>query len=332
MTNKQKVIRWGIIGCGDVTEVKSGPAFSEVPNSQLIAVMRRTAELAKDYAKRHNVPKWYSNADDLINDPEVDAVYIATPPSSHKYYTLKCALANKPVYVEKPMALNFAECNEMIQACNNSNTPLFVAYYRRSLPKFIKIKELIYNDNVIGTPRYLNCVLHKPHEVQYHNPNDLPWTVRPEISGGGIFVDIACHTLDILDFIFGKIKHVSGYSSSQLKAYPAEDCVSMAFVFENGVHGSGVWNFGSYNKYDNVTIVGDKGKLSFSTFGNNPIVVETEHGREEFMYTNPSTIEQYLISDVVQELIGNGSSPSTAITAARTSWVMDQVLKNMVNT
>jgi predicted dehydrogenase len=327
----QKIIKWGIIGCGDVTEVKSGPAFNQVSNSQLVAVMRRTPELAKDYAIRHKVPKWYSNADDLINDFNVDAIYIATPPSSHKYYTLKCAEVKKPVYVEKPMALNFNECSEMIRACNNSNTPLFVAYYRRSLPKFIKIKELIYNDNAIGTPRYLNCVLHRPHEVQYQNPNELPWIVKPEISGGGIFVDIACHTLDILDFIFGQIKHVNGYSSSQLKAYPAEDCVSMAFIFKNGVQGTGIWNFGSYNKYDNVVIVGDRGKLSFSTFGNNPIILDTVEGTQEFMYTNPNTIEQYLINDVVQELIGTGSSPSTGITAARTSWVMDQVLKQRIN-
>lgn len=138
--------------------------------------------------------------------------------------------------------------------------------------------------------------------------------------------------MDVLDFIFGQIKHVNGYSSSQLKAYPAEDCVSMAFIFENGVQGTGIWNFGSYNKYDNVVIVGDRGKLSFSTFGNNPIILETGQGTQEFMYTNPSTIEQYLINDVVQELIGTGNSPSTGLTAARTSWVMmDQVLKQRIN-
>jgi len=114
-----KIIKWGIIGCGNVTEVKSGPAFQKAPNSALVAVMRRDAALAEDYAKRHNVPKWYSNAADLINDPEVDAVYIATPPSSHKEYTILCAKAGKPVYVEKPMALTFEECNEMISVCKN---------------------------------------------------------------------------------------------------------------------------------------------------------------------------------------------------------------------
>src|SRR5687768_923402 len=123
-------VKWGIIGCGDVTEKKSGPAFYKVTGSKLVAVMRRDKEKAADYARRHNVPKFYDNADDLINDPEVTAVYIATPPGSHKEYTLKVAAAGKPVYVEKPMALNFHECVEMIEACARFHVKLFVAYYR----------------------------------------------------------------------------------------------------------------------------------------------------------------------------------------------------------
>ena len=139
---KMKTIRWGIIGCGDVTEVKSGPGFQNSKNSQLVAVMRRSGALAKDYALRHNVPKWYDDAQKLINDPDVDAVYIATPPAFHKEYTLKCAQAGKPVYVEKPMARNFEECMAMIEACENAGVPLFIAYYRRALDRFNKVKRI----------------------------------------------------------------------------------------------------------------------------------------------------------------------------------------------
>ncbi|NCB07478.1 MAG: Gfo/Idh/MocA family oxidoreductase, partial [Bacteroidia bacterium] len=96
-------VRWGIIGVGNVTEVKSGPAFYKTEHSKLVAVMRRDAEKAADYARRHGVEKWYSNATDLINDPEVDAVYIATPPDSHARYAMEAMRAGKPVYVEKPM-------------------------------------------------------------------------------------------------------------------------------------------------------------------------------------------------------------------------------------
>ena len=114
MNQKYREVRWGIIGCGDVTEVKSGPGFQKAKNSSLVAVMRRNTDLARDYASRHQVPKWYANADDLINDDKFDIVYIATPPAFHKDYTLKVSLAKKYVYVEKPMAVDFAECQEMI--------------------------------------------------------------------------------------------------------------------------------------------------------------------------------------------------------------------------
>lgn len=196
-----KTVKWGIIGCGSVTEVKSGPALQKTANSELVAVMRRDPVKAEDYARRHNVPKWYTNAQELINDPEVNAVYIATPPSAHKEYTLMCAKAGKPVYVEKPMAMTFEECNEMIRACQEVQVPLFVAYYRRRLPRFLKIEELIHKDKVIGTSRHVNCVLYHSLETRYQNPQQLPWTVQPEISGGGIFVDLACHTLDLLDYL-----------------------------------------------------------------------------------------------------------------------------------
>ena len=327
-----KIVKWGIIGCGNVTEVKSGPAFQKTPNSALVAVMRRDAALAEDYAKRHNVSKWYSNAVDLINDPEVDTVYIATPPSSHKEYTILCAKARKPVYVEKPMALNFEECNEMISVCKEHNVPLFVAYYRRSLPRFLKIKELI-DQNKIGTVRHVNCVLYHPFEERYDDEIDLPWTVLPHISGGGIFVDLACHTLDFLDYALGPIKSVRGHASSQLKAYPAEDSVSMSFLFENGIHGSGIWNFASFERYDNTEIVGDKGKISFSTFGEDPIHIQYTNGeKESFTIINPIHIQQPLIETVVAAILGQeGVNPSKGNSAARTSWVIDEVLREFRN-
>ena len=118
--------RWGIIGCGDVTEVKSGPALQKATGSALVAVMRRDLSKAQDYARRHGVPRAYNSADALINDPEVDAVYIATPPSSHCALTLAVAAAGKPCLVEKPMAMNHGECRRMIEACAARGVPLWV--------------------------------------------------------------------------------------------------------------------------------------------------------------------------------------------------------------
>jgi len=317
-------IGWGIIGCGEVTEVKSGPAFQKANNSKLVAVMRRNGELAKDYAVRHNVPKWYDNAEGLINDADVNAVYIATPPAFHKEYTLMAAKAGKPVYVEKPMALNTKECQEMIEACKNAGVNLFIAYYRRALERFVKIKELV-DAKTIGEIRYVNINF---QDVVKESPANLPWRVKPEISGGGHFVDLASHMLDFLDFIFGPIKQVKGIATNQSKIYPAEDIVTGTFLFENGIHGTGTWCFNSFERLDHTEIIGDKGKITFSTFDVEPIKLTSPNGTIEFKIDYPLHIQQSLIQMVVDDLTGNGKCPSTGETAIRTTWVMEEMLKD----
>ncbi|NHN31715.1 Gfo/Idh/MocA family protein [Paenibacillus agricola] len=314
-----ETIRWGIIGCGDVTEVKSGPGFQKAANSQLVAVMRRDAALAEDYALRHHVPKWYSDAQQLIDDPEVDAIYIATPPAFHKAYTLLAAKAGKPVYVEKPMAMNVAECEEMLEACRQADVPLFVAYYRRQLPRFLKVKELLAS-GVIGEARFVATT----HTGQFKRSS---WRVQPEISGGGLFVDVASHTLDLLDELFGPIVSVKGFAGNQGQHYEAEDIVTATYQFESGVYGTGNWCFSSYEDMDKNEIIGTKGKITFSTFQNSPIIVTTPEGEEQFMIEHPHHIQQPLIQTVVDALRGEGACPSTGVSAARTNIVMEEILR-----
>lgn len=321
-----RTIRWGIIGCGDVTEVKSGPGFQKANDSTLVAVMRRNGVLAKDYADRHGVPRAYDDASKLINDPEVDAVYIATPPSSHKQYTLMAAKARKPVYVEKPMALNFAECEEMIAACKTAGVPLFIAYYRRALPRFLKIKELV-DSEVIGQVRFVSVALYQP--AGNLSPSTLPWRVVPEISGGGLFLDLASHTLDFLDYVFGPIASVQGCAANQDGRYEAEDIVTGLFQFKSGVQGIGVWCFTAADKSDSVRIVGSGGEISFSTFDDRPIALKAAAGQTEYSVPNPQHIQQPLIQTIVDELHEIGACPSTGETAARTSRVMDQMLSGL---
>jgi predicted dehydrogenase len=285
--------------------------------------MRRDAVLAQDYAHRHGVPKWYSDAQALIHDPEVDAVYIATPPSSHCEYTLAIAQAGKPVYVEKPMALNAVECQEMVDACRAAGTPLFVAYYRRALPRFLKAKELV-TSGMIGQLRFVEVLLTQPLEI--YPPDKLPWRLRPEIAGGGLFVDLASHTLDLLDFVLGPVSRVRGFTRNQAGAYPAEDIVSATFEFKNGVQAMGTWCFSSFEFADRITFVGSEGKVTLSTFGNEPVQLETLRGTEVFDLPNPSPIQGPLIQQVVNELFGVGSCVSTGESALRTNRVMDQLL------
>ena len=314
-----KTIRWGIIGCGDVTEVKSGPGFQKAENSSLTAVMRRNGKLAEDYARRHGVPRWYDNAEALIQDPEVDAVYIATPPYAHKEYTLRCAQAGKPVYVEKPMAMNLTECQEMLQACQSAGVPLFVAYYRRSLPRFLKVKELL-DAGTIGQLRGVTMALYMPV------PDNLDWHYTPEIGGGGKFVDMGCHTLDFLDYVLGPIRSVKGFAGNLGGHYPAEDIVAGAFEFESGVQAVGIWCFTTFNNFDQTEIVGTKGKISFSSFDTEPIVLTTSQGVTEFAIDNPPHVHQLLTQTIVDQLNGVGRCPSTGDSGARTTWVMDQLL------
>jgi predicted dehydrogenase len=319
-------IRWGIIGCGDVTEVKSGPGLQKASGSALVAVMRRNAALAEDYARRHVVSRWYDDAQALIDDPEVNAVYVATPPSSHKHYTLLAAAAGKPVYVEKPMALNHGECLEMIAACRAAGVPLFVAYYRRALPRFVQVKDLL-DQGAIGAVRFVQIALYQPARPAELDPTSLPWRVQPEIAGGGHFVDLASHTLDLLDYMLGPIWAVQGFAGNQAGLYPAEDVVTGSFLFQSGVQGVGVWCFTAYDAHDSVEIVGERGQISFSTFGgDDPVRLITTAGSSEFYTPHPPHVQQPLIQTVVDELLGRGQCPCSGESAARTSWVMDRML------
>jgi predicted dehydrogenase len=321
-----RTIHWGIIGVGDVTEVKSGPGFQQAENSELVAVMRRNAEKAKDYAKRHDVPKWYDDGSDLINDPDVDAVYIATPPNAHMEYSIAAAQAGKPVYVEKPMALNYAECQHMLQASEEASVPLWVAYYRRALPRFLRVRQLL-NSGAIGQARFVSIRLMQKPRLDFYSSASLPWRVLPEIAGGGLFVDLAAHTLDILDFLFGPITSVQGHASNQADLYPAEDTVTASFVHESGVHGSGVWCFASCENDDLIDIVGTDGRIALSTFGTEPVRVIRGENVTQYPEETPDHIQQPLIQTIVNELNGEGVCPSTGKSGARTTRVMDQILK-----
>lgn len=322
-----EMIRWGIIGCGKVTELKSGPAFNKVNGSSLVAVMRRNPELAQDYARRHNVPRYYLKADDLINDDEVDIVYIATPPGSHAEYAIKTLKAGKPVYIEKPMALNYRECVRINRMAVKYGLPVYVAYYRRTLPGFLKIKELIESGQ-IGKPRFVNFqVFNYPSEDE--KAGRLPWRVIPEISGAGHFFDLASHQLDFLDFIFGPVRRISSLALNQAGLYHAEDLVSASFAFDKDIIATGVWSFSvapEANR-DLFEIIGEKGYIQTSTFTYEPIVLVNSAGRQEFVNERPENIQFYLIEQIVNSLSGEGVVASTGITAARTSKVMDEVVK-----
>ena len=318
------MIRWGIIGCGNVTEVKSGPAFQQAAGSVLVAVMRRDGKLAADYARRHGVPRWYDDDAALIADPEVDAVYVATPVGAHRDLALSVCRAGKPCYVEKPMARNATEARAMVEAFRAAGVPLFVAYYRRGLPRFRKARELVRSGRlgVLTGVRY-RC---EQPRLERAGAEPLPWRLQAEQSGGGLFLDLGCHTLDIIDFIAGPMDRVSGAAANVASPYDVEDHVVLHGRFESGALGVATWNFAAAVPADCIEFLGTAGRLSLSTFGAEPVSLESATGREEFDLPNPPHIQQPLIQSIVDELLGTGQCPSTGETALRTAVVMDTVL------
>jgi 1,5-anhydro-D-fructose reductase (1,5-anhydro-D-mannitol-forming) len=316
-------IRWGIIGCGDVTEVKSGPGFQKADGSALVAVMRRDAAKAHDYARRHGVPHAYDRADDLINDPDVDAVYVATPPSSHCSLSLKVAAAGKPCLVEKPMALNHEECLRMIDAFHSAGTPLWVAYYRRALPRFLAVRDCL-RDGAIGRLTSVHVQLSAPLLTGGHAAG---WRVDPAQSGGGLFFDLASHCFDLLDFLVRRIKYVSGFAINTGGAYTSEDVTAAAFEFDGNAVGTGIWNFNATEKTDVMTFVGSEGELRTPIFSDTDVVVTRGIERRVYDIRNPPHVHQPLIQTIVDELRGEGQCPSTGESAARTSWVLDRCVE-----
>ncbi len=322
--SKRDVIRWGIIGCGDVTEVKSGPGFQKARGSQLVAVMRRNAALAADYAKRHGVPRWYDDARALVHDPEVDAVYVATPPGVHLEHARLVAAAGKPCYMEKPMARHTPECDAMIAALASAKQKLFVAYYRRAMPRFLKVRELL-DGGAIGKLTGLTYRLawSMPSNA---DPAKNAWRVSAENAGGGLLLDVGSHLLDFLDFCIGPLEDVHGRAARLASTADVEDAVAMTFRTAQGVPGAASWNFSSLAKDDTLEFFGTAGRISIGFFTTDPVRLETAQGVESFDIANPPHVAQPLIQLVVDDLLGRGVCPSTGESARRTQLVMDRVL------
>lgn len=325
---ERREIRWGMIGAGNVTESKSGPAFNKVAGSSMVAVMRRTAHLAKDYALRHGIPNWFADADELFDCKEVNAVYIATPPNMHAEYAIRAMKAGKPVYVEKPMALNYEACRKMLKASQETGQPLFVAYYRRALPAFVKVKELI-DTGQIGNPLMVEVVLHREARENDLHPDKNSWHVNPQIAGGGYFFDLASHQMDYLDFLFGPVTEAKGIAVNQAGYYAAEDTVTGTFSFENGVSGTGSWCFVAPKQAVNdiIKITGTKGFITIPTFTHGEVMMHNHEGVHKFRFQNPENIQFNLIRQVVAELQGLANCLSTGESAARTSAVLEEMVK-----
>lgn len=316
-------IKWGLIGCGNVVEKKSGPAFNTTPRSSIYAIMRRDIKKAEESAKKLGAKKWYNNVDELLADEQVNAIYIATPPGLHLEQAIKCCKSKKPTYIEKPFARNYKEALQITEMFETEEIPLYIAHYRRALPKFRKIKEILQSGK-IGTIFEADFRLNRKYNYEeIHNT----WLYNTELSGGGKFYDIAPHSIDIMVYLLGNFIEVNGIATNNNKEYDVEDMVVMSFKTDTGVIGTANFNSLALDKKDKMIIYGTKGKIEFSMHGNDPIIITTNENEEKIEIDNPKIIQENMIKDVVDSLItGEHLHTCTGREALETYRIMDIVL------
>ena len=299
-----KTIRWGILGAGDVAEVKSGPAFRNLPGSELVAVMRRDAERAADFARRHGVPRWYSESEKLLADPDIDAIYVATPPSSHAALTSAALAAGKFVYVEKPISTDTTAADTMLAAdAAAGGDHLVVAHYRRALPLFEAIRTLL-DDNAIGDVRQVDIRLTQLPPIGDAAEN---WRHDPAISGGGLFHDLAPHQLDLIIHWFGIAKSIT--TPTTLHNSPTAELIQGEFITVRDILVRGLWDFRANEITDECVITGTTGTLRFPFFST-PILTTSRGGDTDIQqFTHPTTVQQPHIERVNRFFRREGPNP-----------------------
>ncbi len=287
--------------------------------------MRRDLAKLQDYAKRHDIANYYTDAEALINDDSIDAIYIATPPDTHLYYALKVAKAGKPCCIEKPLTPSYSESLTIYNAFNEKNIPLFVSYYRRSLPRFKQVKTWL-DQNLIGDIRHINWHLSKPaNDLDLNKSKN--WRTESDIAPGGYFDDLASHGLNLFTYFLGNIKEAKGISLNQQGLYSAKDAITATWQHDNNITGTACWNFGCDSHIDEVKIYGNKGTLEFSMFHEKPLILKSDTKNEELFIENPKHIQTHHVEGMRDMLINkNFVHPSDGLSAVHTSWVMDKIL------
>jgi predicted dehydrogenase len=290
--------------------------------------MRRDKEKAKDYADRHKVSKWYDDAEKLIHDPEVNAVYVATPPLYHEEYTIMALRAAKPVYVEKPMAINATGAENMMNVSRRTTTKLSIAHYRREQPLFKKVKSLI-ESGAIGTALIVNLQLMQAPQATVSTKGLLNWRLDPAIAGGGLFHDLAPHQLDLMIYFFGNPAKASGIAENQAGLYLPDDVVTGNIAFENGLIFHGIWCFTAppQAERDICEIIGSAGTIRFSIFKHDDVVLDKKGEIEVFRFNPLEHVQQPMIESVVKYFLGEGPNPCSAETGFQTMRLMTAFTK-----
>ena len=335
-------IGWGIIGCGDVVLRKSGAALGAAPGSRVVAVMRRNEEKLREAAQRLKAPVATTNAAEVIAHPEVDAVYIATPPQYQLGYALAVARAGKACLVEKPAGRSDRELEQMMQVFAAAGAPLYVSYYRRHLARSAAVREVLRSGR-LGPLVSVDYRLAK-------TPRDATWRLSAQ-SGGGHFHDLAGHVLDLFDDWFGPLELMGASAGNVLAGHETEDAVTVSFRAADGLVGAASWDFAASEARDELVIEGLRGSLrlgAMSTSG--PVVLTVKppseavvksfgarlltrlrgrhpaRKREHLRFAKDDIAHLPLLRGIVEDL-RSGAAPATPAAALRSARLVNQALE-----
>lgn len=295
-------IRWGLIGCGDISRKRVAPALRDLPNVDFVAVSRARAELAQEFATEFGARKWYADWRELLADDEIDAVYIATPVHLHAEQTIAAANAGKHVLCEKPMGLNVEECDRMIAACAENNVKLSIAYYRHFYPVIARVKEIIASGE-IGKITLAQINAFEWNDMKPDDPRY--WFFTREKSGGGPMMDFGCHRIEVLTNIFGAIVDVKAFTDNLVFDREVEDTSAAFFKFENGVRATLTVTHAAFEGQDTLDIFGSQGSLHISKLNQGDLRIVTSAGERLESHPPHTNLQLPSIADFTEAILEN---------------------------
>jgi predicted dehydrogenase len=287
-------VRFGLIGCGNISRKRVAPALRDSSLCELVAVNRAQTDKAEAFAKEFGARRWYADWRELLDDKEIDAVYVATPVYLHVEQVVAAAEAGKHLLCEKPMALNVAECRRMIEACNANGVKLGIAYYRHFYPVVRRMKEIIASGE-IGSAVLAQCNAFEWFDVDPSHPR--AWLLQKEKSGGGPMMDFGCHRIEVLLDLFGKVDRVESLLASSFFRREVEDVAVATLKFEGGTVATLTIAHSAREPKDTLDVFGSDGSIHVPVLNEGRLTVTTTDGDREEFHPPATNIHQPLIED-----------------------------------